>query len=75
MAQKPFFAAILDFTTKQEVVCRVEANRTSYQLVILKRHLVQIFKFLCDFVLSTDSFKVNKGYIAKNYNKVKNSDR
>jgi len=69
-----YFATILDFTGKLDVVFTKEANRNSDQLTILQRVLVPNFKFLCYLVRPTDSFQINKGYIAKNSKKVKKKD-
>jgi len=48
--EKPYFAAILDFTMKLEVFFSKEESGTSYQLAILQRPLVPNFKFLCHLI-------------------------
>ena len=45
--------------------CWKRKNGNVYRLAIVPRLLVLNFKFLCHLVRPTDTFKTNKGYIAK----------
>ena len=62
------FAAIMDFTTKPDVVFKKEEHESNIQLSTLYRLSFSNFKFLCYLVLPTDSFKISKGHIAKKKN-------
>merc|ERR1712115_580990 len=55
----------LVFATKPEVIFRILIRYFRDQFMTILRSHIPNFKSLCHLVRSTDSFKINKGYIAK----------
>ena len=59
-----------DYAQKPEVDFIVLRNHFLAQLMIIKRLYIPDFKSICHLVRSKDSFKINKGYIAKQSQKI-----